>query len=130
MAHYAFLDQNNIVTNVIVGLDENLGTDWEQVYGDRHGQVCKRTSYNTKNGQHTTGGIPFRKNYAGIGFSYDEERDAFIPPKPFNTWMLNEETCQWFPPTEYPNDGQHYVWSDEDYEETGNGWILHSNINT
>jgi len=124
MAHYAFLDQNNIVTQVIVGLDENGEDDWEKIYGERSGQVCKRTSYNTRGGQHSEGGIPFRKNYAGIGFYYDEERDAFISPKPFSTWVLNEETCCWEPPTEYPQDGKGYRWSDEGYKQTGNGWIL------
>lgn len=128
MAHYAFLDQNNIVTHIIPGLDEGGEEDWEQIYGERFGQVCKRTSYNTRAGQHMFGGVPFRKNYAGIGYMYDEQRDAFIPPKPFNTWVLNEETCLWEPLIECPNDGQQYYWSDEDYEKTGNGWILVENL--
>jgi hypothetical protein len=99
MAHYAFLDKNNIVTEVITGVDENIiqidldGTEvggsakaWEDFYGKFRNQVCKRTSYN--------GNI--RKNYAGIGFTYDEARDAFIPPKPeYGEWELNEETCNW-----------------------------------
>jgi len=96
MAHYAFLDQDQIVTEVIVGIDENQlieGKDPETWYGQFRGQVCKRTSYNTKGGVHIDGGTPFRKNYAGIGFIYDESRDAFIPPKPFESWMLNESTC-------------------------------------
>ena len=104
MAHYAFLDENNIVTEVITGKDEtDLTHDWEQFYGEFRGQVCKRTSYNNR----------IRKNYAGIGYTYDEERDAFIPPKPYDSWVLNEETCIWGPPIEYPNDGLQYVW-DED----------------
>jgi hypothetical protein len=96
MAHYAFLDENNIVTEVIPGKDENEdGIDWEQWYGNFRGQVCKRTSYNTFAGRHLYGGIPFRKNYAGIGYTYDAERDAFIPPRTGITVQLNEETCQW-----------------------------------
>lgn len=115
MAHYAFLDENNIVTNVIVGKDENEdGVDWEQHYGNFHGQVCKRTSYNTINGTHTNGGIPFRKNYAGIGHTYDEQRDAFIPPKPYNSWILNEDTCRWDPPIARPNDGNKYIWNESE----------------
>ncbi len=124
MAHYAFLDQNNIVTNVIVGLGEDGEEDWEKIYENSHGQVCKRTSYNTLAGQHKIGGIPFRKNYAGIGYYYNEELDAFIPPKPFNSWVLDEETCLWKPSVEYPNDGQQYYWSEEEYNNRGNGWIL------
>ena len=106
MAHYAFLDENNIVTEVITGIDETElieGKDPETWYGEFRGQVCKRTSYN--------GNI--RKNYAGIGYSYDESRDAFIPPKLFESWVLNEETCQWEPPTAYPNDGNLYTWNEE-----------------
>lgn len=118
MAHYAFIDENNIVTEVIVGNDESEG-DWEQVYGDFRGSVCKRTSYNTRAGQHIRGGTPFRKNYAGIGFSYDEIRDAFIPPKPFESWVLNEDTCLWEAPISYPDDGQEYVW-----DEDSNQWVL------
>lgn len=106
MAHYAFLDNNNIVTEVIVGIDENQlieGKDPETWYGDFRGQVCKRTSYN--------GNI--RKNYAGVGFTYDEERDAFIPPKFYASWILDEATCQWQPPVAYPNDGADYFWNEE-----------------
>lgn len=114
MAHYAFLDENNIVTEVIVGKDEGEdGVNWEAHYGDFRGQVCKRTSYNTQGGVHKLGGTPFRKNYAGIGFSYDAERDAFIPPKPFNSWTLNEDSCLWVAPISYPIDGQIYLWNEE-----------------
>ena len=112
MAHYAFLDENYIVTEVIVGKDES-NFDWERHYGDIRGQLCKRTSYNTIGGVHTTGGTPFRKNYAGIGFTYDETRDAFIPPKPFNSWILNETTCLWEAPVAHPNDGNLYSWDEE-----------------
>lgn len=114
MAHYAFLDSNNIVTEVIVGKDEGeQGIDWEQHYGNFRGQVCKRTSYNTKGGVHTGGGTPYRKNYAGIGYSYDAERDAFIPPKPFESWLLNEDSCLWEAPVAHPNDGGFYNWNEE-----------------
>jgi hypothetical protein len=119
MAHYAFLDENNIVTEVIVGKDEGEdGIDWEQHYGNFRGQVCKRTSYNTSGGQHNSGGTPYRKNYAGIGFSYDEERDAFIPPSLFPSFVLNEETCLWEAPVPYPTDGERYTWNEEDQEWT------------
>ena len=107
MAHYAFLDENNIVTQVIVGRDEwevvGKIKDWEAYYGAINGVVCKRTSYN--------GNI--RKNFAGIGFTYDEDRDAFIPPKPYESWLLDEETCRWEAPTPYPDDGVMYEWDEE-----------------
>lgn len=100
MAHYAFLDSDNIVVEVITGVDEEVdGTDWEQHYGDLRNATCKRTSYNTIGGIHNQGGTPYRKNYAGIGFSYDPVRDAFIPPKPFDSWILNEESCLWEDPS-------------------------------
>ena len=119
MAHYAFLDENNIVTEVIVGIDEGEeNTDWEVHYGNFRGQVCKRTSYNTSGGQHISGGTPYRKNYAGIGFSYDETLDAFIPPSPFPSFVLNEETCLWEAPVPYPTDGESYTWNEEDQEWT------------
>ncbi len=103
-AHYCFLDANNIVTEVIAGKDETDTThDWEQYYGAFRGQVCKRTSYN--------GNI--RKNYAGIGYTYDATRDAFIPPQPFVSWVIDEETCQWEAPTPYPQDGKIYTWNEE-----------------
>jgi len=114
MAHYAFLNQNNIVTEIIVGKNENEeGINWEQHYGNFRKQTCKRTSYNTVGGVHLLGGTPFRKNYAGIGFTYDEQRDAFIPQKPFNSWILNEETCNWESPIPMPNDGNQYNWNEE-----------------
>jgi hypothetical protein len=114
MAHYAFLDDNNIVTEVIVGKNEGEdGIDWEQHYGDFRGQVCKRTSYNTQGGVHNADGAPYRKNYAGIGYSYDAVRDAFVPPKPFESWSLNETSCLWEPPVAYPSDGNPYTWNEE-----------------
>ncbi len=120
MAHYAFLDDNNIVTEVITGRDEGdlvAGvTSWEDYYSSIRGQRCLRTSYNTQGGVHLNGGEPFRKNYAGIGFTYDDERDCFIPAKPFDSWVLNEDTCLWEAPVPYPADGGIYTWN----EETGN----------
>jgi hypothetical protein len=107
MAHYAFLDENNIVTEVIVGKNEGedgkTGEEWEAHYGAFRGQVCKKTSYN--------GNI--RKNYAGIGFKYDADMDAFIPPQPFPSWLLNIETGQWEAPIAMPDDGKFYVWDEE-----------------
>ena len=121
MAHYAFLNMSNIVTEVIVGKDETDGpTNWEMHYGNFREQVCKRTSYNTKGGVHYTNGVPsddqskaFRKNYAGLGYTYDETRDAFIPPQPFDSWLLNEQSCLWEAPVAYPEDGQQYTWNEE-----------------
>lgn len=118
MAHYAFLNENNVVVEVITGRDENdLASgvdDWESYYETRrNGLTCKRTSYNTQGGQHLLGGEPFRKNYAGVGFSYDADRDAFIPPKPFESWALNETTCLWEAPIPMPEDDNFYVWNEE-----------------
>ena len=120
MAHYAFLDENNIVTEVIVGKNENEDNiDWEVHYGNFRGQTCKRTSYNTQGGVHGLGGTPLRKNYAGIGYTYDSQRDAFIPPKPFASWQLNDASCLWEAPTPYPTDvgtvesPKRYTWNEE-----------------
>jgi hypothetical protein len=117
MAHYAFIDNNGIVIQVIPGVDETEtieGLEPEAWYGAFTGNACRRTSYNTHGGQHATGGTPYRKNYAGIGFRYDPDRDAFIPPQPFPSWLLNEDTCLWDPPTPYPNDGGDYTWNETD----------------
>ena len=118
MAHYAFLDENNIVTEVIVGNTEGGMIDWESHYSAFRGQACKRTSYNTHGGVHSLGGTPFRKNYAGIGYTYDKQRDAFIPPKPFASWVLNEDTCLWDAPTPMPTDGKLYQW-----DEATTSWV-------
>lgn len=93
MAHFAQLDENNLVVQVIVGVDEPY--DGEAIYAETTGQVWKKTSYNTFAGGHRLGGTPFRKNYAGVGYTYDFNRDAFIPPKPNESYVLNEQTCQW-----------------------------------
>ena len=120
MAHYAFLDSNNVVTHVIVGRDEDDlaplpdGFDsWEAYYADRVGQVCKRTSYNTHGNQHFDGGTPFRGNYAGIGFTYDEALDAFVHPQPFPSWTFDEATVLWVAPVPKPDDGQPYLWNED-----------------
>jgi hypothetical protein len=117
MAHYAFLDENNVVTEVIVGIDEDDDSiDWEAHYGAIRGQTCLRTSYNTTNGTHVNGGVPFRKNFAGIGYTYDPERDAFIPPKYYASWVLNEDTAQWEPPIPLPERGnppKQFMWDEE-----------------
>jgi hypothetical protein len=134
MAHYAFLDENNIVVSVIAGKDETElldGLDPETWYENFEGKTCLRTSYNTRGGVYynpetnepsENQSKAFRKNYAGIGYSYDEQRDAFIPPKLYNKWVLNEDTCLWESPTPYPEDGKEYIWNDNkgEWEEVIN----------
>ena len=95
MAHYAFLDNNNIVTEVIVGKDEVGDIDWEVYYGNIRGQACKRTSYNTSGNEHNNSGTPFRGNYACIGYTYDKTNDVFIAPKPGDNYTLNTITWLW-----------------------------------
>lgn len=129
MAHYALLNENNVVIQVITGVDEDIvqvdingievggsSEAWEEFYASRpwlNAVSCKRTSYNKT----------IRKNYAGIGFTYDKERDAFIPPKPYNSWILNEEICQWEAPIPYPvieeNSDENYIW-----DENTTSWLL------
>ena len=120
MAHYAFLDSNNMVTEVIVGKNEGEdGIDWEQHYGEFRGQTCKRTSYNTFGGVHNNGGTPYRKNYAGIGYTYYPARDAFVAPRPFSSWILNETSCVWEPPTPAPvEEGKFFRW-----DEPTTAWV-------
>ena len=119
MAYYAFLDENNIVTEVIAGKDEGEdGIDWEVWYGDFRGQVCKRTSYNTRGNVHSNGGTPYRGNYAGIGYTYRSDIDAFIEPQPFTSWILNSN-FQWQPPVAMPTDGGMYSW-----DEATTAWVL------
>jgi len=117
MAHYAFLDENNIVTEVITGIDETElieGLDPETWYGNFRGQVCKRTSRHTFGGVHLNGETPFRKNYAAIGATYDSVRDAFIPPKLFEYWVLNEDTCLWEMEIPIPKpDSGLWIWNEE-----------------
>ena len=105
MSHFAKV-LNGIVTQVIVAEPEFFDTFVDSSPGE-----WIQTSYNTRGGQHPEG-RPLRKNYAGIGFTYDAERDAFIEPQPFSSWVLNEETCLWESPVEYPNDGKEYIWNE------------------
>jgi hypothetical protein len=109
MSHFAKIDENNIVTEVIVIEQDVLDTG---LWGDPKDWI--QTSYNTHGGVHMLGGVPLRKNYAGIGYTYDRERDAFIPPKLGNidSWVLNEDTCLWQPPIPEPNDGKLYYWDE------------------
>ena len=117
MAHFAKLDENNIVTQVIVvsneiATSENAGVTFiNNLY--KTSDTWKQTSYNTVKNTHSLGGTPFRKNYACIGYTYDASKDAFIPPKPFDGWVLDETTCWWEAPVAYPSDGKEYDW-DED----------------
>jgi hypothetical protein len=129
MAHFALLDENNVVVTVLVGRKEDDGQ--EKVLTERTGQVYRQTSYNTRGGVHydPRTGEPsqdqskaLRKNYAGIGFTYDEKRDAFIPPKPYESWVLDEKSCQWVAPFEMPSDGQY------DWNETEKNWKKLDNL--
>jgi len=95
MAHYAFLSDDNVVTEVIVGADETTGSDWESVYAAVRGQRCLRTSYSTRGGKRPDGSPGFRGNYAGVGFAYREDLDAFVPPCPGEGWTLDEMNCVW-----------------------------------
>ena len=110
MAHYAFLDDNNVVTEVIVGKDETElidGLTPEEWYGNFRGQTCVRTSYNNN----------IRKQYAGVGYTYNETADVFIAPKPFASWSL-DANYDWQAPIDYPADGKDYLW-----DETNQVWV-------
>ena len=122
MASFAKIE-NNIVTTVVSVVNEvlhdvneveqeSIGIQFLKNLYNEPNSIWKQTSYNTHGGVHSNGGTPFRKNHAGIGFTYDENRDAFIPQKPYNSWILNEDTCQWQSPIPYPNDGQRYTWNE------------------
>ena len=126
MAHFAKIDENNIVTTVVV-------VDDADTQDENGNEVCsigaaylnaglggtwKQTSYNTRGNIHKLGGTPFRKNYAGKGYTYDSERDAFIHPKPFPSWTLDEDTCLWNAPTPHPDDGKRYKW-----DEDSQSWV-------
>lgn len=124
MAHWAEVDENGVVLRVTVGNDTDPGEGYDWLI-ENLGGVWIKTSYNTRGGVHYTDGEPskdqtkaLRKNYAGIGFTYDEQRDAFIPPKPFESWVLNEETCLWEALLPYPEDGGVYNW-----DEDAGDWI-------
>lgn len=115
MAHFAQIDENNVVVQVLVVPDAQEDRGQEFLADDLGlGGTWKKTSYNTQGGVHLNGGTPFRKNYAGIGYTYDAARDAFIPPKPFASWTLNAETCLWEAPVPMPTDGKIYTWNEED----------------
>ena len=113
MSHFAKVE-NGVVTQVIVIEQDVLDTG---LWGNPADWV--QTSYNTYGGQHRQGGTPLRKNYAGIGYIYDLDRDAFYEPQPYPSWMLDDETCLWQPPVPYPNDGNQYQWD----ESVGN-WVI------
>jgi len=126
MSHFALLDENNIVVAVFAGSDTDEGAEAE--LSARTGQVYKQTSFNTRGGVHydPINDVPsadqskaFRYNYAGIGYTYDEGRDAFIPPKPYNSWVLNEDSCLWDPPVSPPDDGLNSVW-----DEDSQSWVI------
>ena len=125
MAYFAQLNEENLVTQVIGVANQEILNEQGQESEQKGIDFCtnllggtwKQTSYNTQAGQHALGGTPFRKNYAGIGYTYDSQRDAFIPPQPFASWTLNDETCRWDPPTPYPEDGKAYEWN-----ESTQGW--------
>lgn len=112
MSHFARV-VDGIVTKIIVAEQDYINN-----YNDGEPGVWIQTSYNTDGGEHPEG-RPLRKNYAGIGYAYDSVRDAFIAPKPFNSWVLNESTCKWEAPTAMPSDGQRYSW-----DETSTSWVL------
>jgi hypothetical protein len=107
MSHFAEIDENNIVLRVLVG-DNDLPDEGKSWFEENLGGTWVQTSYNAT----------IRKNFAGIGFTYDAERDAFIPPKPFESWILDEDTCQWQPPIPYPDDGGAYFW-----DEASGDWL-------
>lgn len=134
MSHFAKLDENNFVIFVTVGRQEDDGKEAE--LSERTGDTYKQTSYNTRGGVYfdPATGEPaadqtkaFRGNYAGLGYTYDEGLDAFLPPKPYNSWVLDEETYTWNAPVPYPNDGLTYEWNESeadwelsDFSEPGN----------
>lgn len=137
MAHYAYINADNIVTEVIAGPEETSKPEhfesWEEYFSTKGKGRCLGTSYNTYGGVHYTGErnendepIPsadqtkaLRFNYAGVGYSYDETRDAFIPPTPYPSWVLDEATCQWEAPIAYPTDGASYTW-----DEQAGDWVV------
>lgn len=135
MAHYALLDENNIVVQVITGIDEdnvdNLPSNfssWEEFYGDFHNKTCKRTSYNTYKNNHLNNGEPFRGTYAGIGMLYEVDNDRFIPIKPFDSWIWDENSYSWIPPIPII-DNDNSIWNEDLYQNDTNnpktlGWEI------
>ena len=120
MAHFAKINESNIVTQVVVvnDSDGNNDTDGQNFLNNlfKTTHTWKKTSYNTYGNTHRLGGTPYRKNFASVGFTYDSSRDAFIEPKPYNSWTLDETTCLWESPVAYPSDGKSYEW-DEDNKQ-------------
>jgi hypothetical protein len=123
MASFAKIENNIVITVVSVvnevlkdsnGVEqENIGIEFLKTLYNEPNAIWKQTSYNTNGGVHLLGGTPFRKNHAGIGYIYDSQRDAFIPQKPYNSWILNEQTCLWDAPVARPQDGNIYTWNEE-----------------
>ena len=124
MASFAKLNSENIVTTVVSVVNEvlkdsngieqeNIGVQFLRTLYNEPNAIWKQTSYNTNGGVHKLNGTPFRKNHAGIGYTYDQQRDAFIPQKPYNSWILNESTCLWDAPVARPNDNNMYKWNEE-----------------
>lgn len=109
MTHFAQINENNIVTRVLVIDQETINTG---AFGDPATWI--QTSYNTRGGVHILGGTPLRKNYAGVGYIYDPTRDAFMTPKPFDSWVLDEDACIWQAPISMPDDGKRYFWNEAD----------------
>ena len=136
MAYYAFIDNNKIVVNVITGVDEDVvqtdldGTEvggstesWEAFYSNQPqfaGLRCVRTSYNTQNNSHKNGGVPFRGNYAGIGYTYDDDFNIFIPPRPYPSWIIDYTIANWKAPVPMPEEIEDHVWK---WSETNQEWI-------
>ena len=134
MASFAKIE-NNIVTIVVSVVNEvlkdsngieqeSIGIQFLKTLYNEPNAIWKQTSYNTIGGVHKSGGTPLRKNHASIGYTYDQTRDAFIPPKPFNSWILNEDTCIWEAPVAYPQDDNNYKWN----EQTLSWDLVESNI--
>jgi hypothetical protein len=117
MSHWAEIDNNNIVVRVTSGSNDEPDEGYQWLI-DNLGGTWIKTSYNTYGGVHSEGGTPLRKNYAGIGYTYNEELDAFIPPKPYESWVLNQGTCLWEAPVPYPQDEKQYGW-----DEATTSWI-------
>ena len=124
MASFAKLNSENIVTTVVSVVNEvlkdsngieqeNIGIEFLKTLYNEPNAIWKQTSYNTNAGIHSLGGTPFRKNHAGVGYTYDSNRDAFIPQKPYNSWILNESTCNWDAPVARPQDENMYKWNEE-----------------
>lgn len=136
MAYYAFINNEDVVVNVITGVDEDIvqidtdGTEvggselaWETFYASLPqfaGLTCLRTSYNTRGNVHTEGGTPYRGNYAGVGYKYDRDFNIFIPPQPYPSWKLNYATASWEPPVPMPDPTENNIWK---WSEINKEWI-------